>query len=225
MSRKGDDVVGREHDFDVPLASPNSATTSTAAAFSSTRNTSADVSSSSRLKRGAIRKIAGDTHDIGAVFGPEMLRDHLVRVGLRCAEVRDSPSANARHRSRPEDRRDNLDLGGDDRANRVVGQLATPIPPPPSSGRRVGRGGGGKHSDTRLRRRGSGVHPTTAIVRSAAIGGNAAPLPSKTTRSGPSAAATRAPSRTFDTKTAPARPPPHRRQPTVSTPASAAVSR
>ena len=58
-----------------------------------------------------------------------------------------------------------------------------------------------------------------------AIGGIAAPLPSKTTTSGLSDAARRAPSRTFEANGAPAIPPPARRQPTVGTPASAAVSR
>ena len=52
-----------------------------------------------------------------------------------------------------------------------------------------------------------------------ATGGSAAPLPSKTTSSGPRLSARRAPSSTFETTTAPASPPPQRRQPTVSTPA------
>jgi hypothetical protein len=56
-------------------------------------------------------------------------------------------------------------------------------------------------------------------------GGIAAPLPSKTTMSGRRAAASAAPSATFDAKTAPARPPPARRQPIVGTPASSAISR
>ena len=42
---------------------------------------------------------------------------------------------------------------------------------------------------------------------------------------GSSAAATRAPSATVDVPTSPARPPPHRRQPTVGMPAKSAVSR
>ena len=62
-------------------------------------------------------------------------------------------------------------------------------------------------------------------ARDVAIGGIAAPLPSKTTTSGSSDAASRAPSSTFDANGAPAMPPPARRQPIVGTPASAAVSR
>ncbi len=62
---------------------------------------------------------------------------------------------------------------------------------------------------------GSWCPPTTTTVRSAAMGGNAAPLPSKSTRSGARPTATRAPSPTFEDPTAPASPPPHRRQPTV----------
>ena len=58
-----------------------------------------------------------------------------------------------------------------------------------------------------------------------AIGGIEAPLPSNTTTSGASDAASRAPSSTFDANGAPAMPPPARRQPIVGTPASAAVSR
>ena len=53
----------------------------------------------------------------------------------------------------------------------------------------------------------------------------AAPLPSSTTRSGDSDRATATPSSTFDTATAPASPPPQRRHPTVTTPATTAVSR
>ena len=64
-----------------------------------------------------------------------------------------------------------------------------------------------------------------ATVRSAAIGGSAAPLPSKTTTSGSRPTATRAPAATFDVATPPASPPPQRRHPTVATPTSAAVSR
>ena len=60
---------------------------------------------------------------------------------------------------------------------------------------------------------------------SAATGGMAAPLPSSTTRSGDSDRATATPSNTFDTATAPASPPPQRRHPMVTTPATTAVSR
>ena len=55
-------------------------------------------------------------------------------------------------------------------------------------------------------------------ARDVAIGGIAAPLPSKTTTSGSSDAASRAPSSTFDANGAPAMPPPARRQPMVGTP-------
>ena len=65
----------------------------------------------------------------------------------------------------------------------------------------------------------------TRMRADVAIGGIAAPLPSKTTTSGSSDAASRAPSSTFDANGAPAMPPPARRQPIVGTPASAAVSR
>ena len=67
--------------------------------------------------------------------------------------------------------------------------------------------------------------PTTSTRWSTAIGGIAAPLPSKITTSGLRSAASRAPSATFETNTAPASPPPARRQPIVGTPASAAISR
>ena len=56
-------------------------------------------------------------------------------------------------------------------------------------------------------------------------GGIAAPLPSKTTKSGPRCSASSAPAGTFEVATAPASPPPQRRQPIVTTPATAAISR
>ena len=58
-----------------------------------------------------------------------------------------------------------------------------------------------------------------------AIGGIAAPLPSKTTTSGSSDAASRAPSTTFETNGAPEMPPPARRHPTVGRPVRTASSR
>ena len=60
--------------------------------------------------------------------------------------------------------------------------------------------------------------PTTRMRRSTSTGGIAAPLPSKTTTSGSRAAASRAPASTFEVNTAPASPPPARRQPIVVTP-------
>ena len=62
-------------------------------------------------------------------------------------------------------------------------------------------------------------------VVSSLEGGIAAPLPSKITRSGSRSAASAAPASTFDSPGEPTRPPPQRRQPMVTTPASAAVSR
>jgi hypothetical protein len=58
-----------------------------------------------------------------------------------------------------------------------------------------------------------------------ATGGIAAPLPSKTTKSGDRSRTRSSPLGTFELATAPARPPPQRRQPIAGTAATAASSR
>lgn len=70
-----------------------------------------------------IRKIAGDMNDICAVRALEMRRDHAVYARLGGAEVRHRSSPHARQRSRPENRRDDIDLRGNNRAHSIVGQL------------------------------------------------------------------------------------------------------
>ncbi len=71
---------------------------------------------------------------------------------------------------------------------------------------------------------GSWWAPATSTRRSTATGGIAAPEPSKTVTRVSRPLAISAPSRTFETKGSPARPPPHLRQPTVVTRLRAAVS-
>ena len=138
-------------------------------------------------------------------------------------EIRHLPSTDVRHRPRPQHRRFDLDLRRDERANGIVGLLQVD----PASA---------IVTTTRSAKRRNGFRYPAAIAGSGArrrrrsfdrrrLVGSAAPLPSKITRSRVSSAATLAPSSTFETKTAPASPPPHRLQPTVSTPATAAVSR
>ena len=67
--------------------------------------------------------------------------------------------------------------------------------------------------------------PATSSLASAATGGCAAPLPSRTINPGRRLLANSTPSATFETKGSPAMPPPQRRHPTVTTPLRAASSK
>ena len=84
----------------------------------------------------------------------------------------------------------------------------------------------GTRSGTRSPLPDPGAHPTTRTRRSAAIGGSAAPLPSKHDQVRAERRRERGrPRARSRCRRRPASPPPQRRQPTVGTPASAAVSR
>ena len=153
--------------------------------------------------------------DVGAVLLGQVRGEERVRRLGRGREERDLPSRDVRGRPRAQRGRDHLRR----QRQRAAVQL---LPARSGLGHRQDHEVGDEVPElvqVAGRRRPDRCAPlTTRIRRAVATGGIAAPLPSKSTSSGSSSTASRAPSRTFETATAPARPPPQRRQPTVSTP-------